>query len=341
MVSKEENDSIWLFDVLDIIGANDEFRMSCQRANIIHEILMTFQNPTSMYLFGSGCEGSFTPGHEQDADFIECDERFPVIEDISRASNQYKTSLLVLSEIDTPVGYVKLQLVIKGTRQTVIHWPYLQQIENDRNVWEKQHLFHCVKLCIKKMLNWVKGGFCPNYFIPGDNLFDGKLNDNRRLKAEYELENILNMGFSCFLHVKSNDICNYVESRKSLERSKRLRSHNQMNEEYIKIIPSLCFCKFKDDGIARTVENMLNTSISDVVMCICFLPSELAITPHAMKFEMFRYFGINLQENEKANMLNRWHYRVVCDCNTFFVFLKHLIKLKLGKVTEACDALKI
>lgn len=67
-------------------------------------------------------------GHEQDVDFIECDERFPVIEDISRASNQYKTSLLVLSEIDTPVGYVKLQLVIKGTRQTVIHWPYLQQI---------------------------------------------------------------------------------------------------------------------------------------------------------------------------------------------------------------------
>ncbi|XP_052083852.1 uncharacterized protein LOC127721209 [Mytilus californianus] len=631
MVSKEENDSRWLFDVLDIIGANDEFRKSCQRAHIMQEIFMTFQNQNSMYLFGSACEGSITPGHEQDADYIECDEKFPVIEDISKDSSQYQASLLVITEEDTPVGYVKLQLVIEGTRQTVMNWPYLQQFvrkdivildkngrillfdlptqyrdgifsrrknkpaltienmkmdlvrsyrctawptiatewltrrrcygwptedtiqemksfgffvikkghpcspekdlewrisfslqerklmfsltdvqykcyivlkminrdviklneftsyhwktclfyameQNDRNVWEKRNLFYCVKLCLKQMLKWLKCGNCPNYFIPGDNLFDGKLNNNRRLKAANEIEHVLNMGFNCFLRVKSNDICNYLQSRESLERSKRLQSHSkdvyektlkqnylssfaslfkvfnhnilqhyyyqsngntdifikylwdtlehikevrtvtehteeetrsvltlmiphiltclasnisamaiqhpnpqvrdfllfgsftffmqagllgrlkfisvlyaiqlykdcewcldQLDEEHIKIIPSLCFCRFTIKDIAMTVENMLNTSISDVVTCICFLPSELKITPHALKYEMFRYFGISLKGNERANIFNRWHYRAVCDCNTFFFFLKYLIKMKLGKVTEAYD----
>ena len=31
------------------------------------------------------------------------------------------------------------------------------------------------------MLKWIKCGFCPNYFIPTENLFDGKLNDSVRL----------------------------------------------------------------------------------------------------------------------------------------------------------------
>ncbi|CAC5364796.1 unnamed protein product [Mytilus coruscus] len=470
MVSKEENDSRWLFDVLDIIGANDEFRKSCQQAHIMQEIFMTFQNQTSMYSFGSACEGSITPGHEQDADYIECDEKFPVIEDISKASSQYQASLLVITEEDTPVGYVKLQLVIKGTRQTVMNWLYLQQfIRKDIFILDKNgrillfdlpteyragifsrrknkpaltfenmkmdlvRSYRCTTwptiatewLTRRRYYGWptedtIQEMKSFGFFVikKGDNLFDGKLNNTRRLKAANELENVLNMGFNCFLRVKSNDICNYMQSRESLERSKRLQSHSkdvykktlkqndlsifaslfkvfnhnilqhyyyqsngntdifikflwdtldnikevrtvtehteeetrsaltlmiphiftclasnisamaiqhpnpqvrdfllfgsftffmqagllgrlklisvlyavqlykdcewcldQLDEEYIKIIPSLCFCRFTIKDIAMTVENMLNTSISDVVTCICFLPSELKITP--------------------------------------------------------------
>lgn len=67
--------------------------------------------------------------------------------------------------------------------------------ENDKSAWKKSLLCHSVKLCITKMLKWVNGGFCPNYFIPSDNLFDGKINDRRRLFLVIILKRLLDVGF--------------------------------------------------------------------------------------------------------------------------------------------------
>lgn len=89
--------------------------------------------------------------------------------------------------------------------------------ENDKLVWKKELLLHCVQLCIKQMLKWVKSGICHNYFIPAENLFDGRLSDSLRLIAEQILETILDIGFECLLYVKSANICNYVRSRRSSE----------------------------------------------------------------------------------------------------------------------------
>lgn len=91
-----------------------------------------------------------------------------------------------------------------------------------------------------------------------------------------------------------------------------------------------------------TIQNVLNNSNEDVhvVTCIYFLPSELKITPHGMKYEMFRHFGTRVDDTTRSMLPNRWHYRAVVDCNTFFVYLKYLIKTDLNKVTEACKAFK-
>lgn len=62
MFTNEENDSIWLYDVLDNIGANEEFRKTCRCTHISAEIMATFVNDNSFYCFGSSCEGAFTPG---------------------------------------------------------------------------------------------------------------------------------------------------------------------------------------------------------------------------------------------------------------------------------------
>lgn len=52
-----------------------------------------------------------------DIDVMKCDERFPVIEDISKTERNW-FSLLIVRESDTPDGYVKLQLVL-GTQPCV------------------------------------------------------------------------------------------------------------------------------------------------------------------------------------------------------------------------------
>lgn len=65
MTSVDENDSIWLFEILDSIGVSDKHRKACQRESITFEIIQTFNNsePISIYNFGSWSEGTVTPGN--------------------------------------------------------------------------------------------------------------------------------------------------------------------------------------------------------------------------------------------------------------------------------------
>ncbi|CAG2212063.1 unnamed protein product [Mytilus edulis] len=100
--------------------------------------------------------------------------------------------------------------------------------ENDSNVWKQKLLFNCIQMCIRQMLKWVKCGFCPNYFIPGENLFDGKLTASLRLIVENLLEQILDVGFECFLYVKSNNLCDFARSRESVKLTDQLQVNSQI-----------------------------------------------------------------------------------------------------------------
>ncbi|XP_052070872.1 uncharacterized protein LOC127709398 isoform X2 [Mytilus californianus] len=95
--------------------------------------------------------------------------------------------------------------------------------ENNLDVWRKANLFQCVKLCITRMLDWVRQGFCPNYFILSENMFDGRLPHDLRTVSENKLVKLLGDGFSFLKHVKSDNIRDYFESRRSPELSQNLR----------------------------------------------------------------------------------------------------------------------
>ncbi|XP_052083845.1 uncharacterized protein LOC127721202 [Mytilus californianus] len=637
LYSNEEDDSVWLFDTLHIIGANDDYRKSIQRESIKQEILSTFGNPLTCYNMGSTFEGAVTPDEPNDIDRMRCDEMFPVVEHTASAKHNLY-SLLIVRELFTPAGYVKLQLVMGNKPCTSTDWPllcvdgktnnlkidrfgrivlydflmnpYTHQlfsrpknkpaikfekyydlnvdtvisyrcktwptmadewlsrqrchgwptkytiqelkslgffvvrkghpfsseldlewrvsfslqerklmfnltdvqhkcyivlkmlnrdvinldcittyhwktclfyvIENSKsNVWEKKNLFHCITLCIKQMLKWVKYGVCPNYFIPRENLFDGRLNGSLRLTSENILEELLNVGFECLLLVKRNNICDYVRSRGSSEwyewlqaNSKKLYNeaiyivhtrtivstlsafnhdilehfyyqanedvhvfvdclwfmldriqyactgtfteHTQqetnnslsllkpyiftclasnvsamairhpnpqvrdflllgsclffmkgdlpgrlklisvlyaarlyadcewwldkLNEECKQDNPSICNCRYIKSDSSMAQENIINTSSLRVLTCVSFLPTELSIAPDALTYEIFRYFGISLNEKERAYKRCLWHYRAVVDCNIYFFLLKYVIKKKLGRFKESEDA---
>lgn len=369
--------------------------------------------------------------------------------------------------------------IIKLDCITSYHWKtclfYVME-ENNHNVWEKRCLCHSVKLCIKQMLKWVKHGFCPNYFIPMDNLFDGKLNESLRLISELKIQELLEVGFDCLRFVTSDNICDYVKSRKAeelpnwlttqskkvykesvtkidmflidssndlfnrrileyyycqanenmavfieflwstLDRIKQIgtitehteeetnsslalltpyiyaclasnisamaiRHHNlpvryfllfgsfiyfvkgdvpgrlklisvlyalglytdcewfidQEDEQYMKYNPSVCTCRYTKIDDSTEVQSFV-PSKSKVCTCISFLPSELPIMPDAMKYEMFRYVGVCLQEIERPNISCRWLYTAVVDYNVYFFLLKYLTKRNLRKTTESEEA---
>lgn len=314
------------------------------------------------------------------------------------------------------------------------------------------------------MLKWVKCGFCPNYFIPKENLFDGRLNSSWRLISERYLEEILNVGFNSLLLVRKNNVCDYVRSRGSLVCFQRLQANstkvflqalcvtrisiihdaikifnfeilennswraknntsifinyiwlalnniqhtcasisaehterektkslslllpniytclagniastaiqnpnpkirdflllgsfeyfmkgglpgylkfvsvlyaaelyngcewyiNCHDEEYINYNPSVCMCRCVKLDQKLTAMNTLYTSPVEFSTCVSFLPTELIITPDAMKYEMFRYVGIPLDGNERIHVYSRWNDRAVVDSNVYYFLLKY------------------
>lgn len=129
--------------------------------------------------------------------------------------------------------YVVLKIINRDILQlpciTTYHWKtclFYMIEDNESTVWEHKLLFYCVKLCIKQMLEWVKRGFCPNYFIPGENLFEGRMDDSLKKDSENMLEKILITGFDVFLSVQLEKICDYIKSRNELKQYQKLQEQS-------------------------------------------------------------------------------------------------------------------
>ena len=62
----------------------------------------------------------------------------------------------------------------------------LYMIENTpAEFWTEENLLVCVHHCLRQMLLWVETGVCPNYFIPEENMFDGRIFGQVRCRLEY------------------------------------------------------------------------------------------------------------------------------------------------------------
>ncbi|XP_071126730.1 uncharacterized protein [Mytilus edulis] len=62
--------------------------------------------------------------------------------------------------------------------------------EEDIDTFQLSKLFHCFALCLDKLIAWVNICFCPNYFIPEQNMFLGKINQNNNTILLSVLESI-------------------------------------------------------------------------------------------------------------------------------------------------------
>ncbi|XP_052083849.1 uncharacterized protein LOC127721205 [Mytilus californianus] len=322
---------------------------------------------------------------------------------------------------------------------TSYHWKtcLFYVIEKNKwDVWKKNLLLHCVKLCIKQMLVWVKDCFCPNYFVAGENIFDGRLSESVRIKSEQQLVKLLNDGFHCLRYVKSNHICEFVEVRESftlfqLLQEYSIKSYREMLYEMNTEPATYALSSFSAyistndstnliDFLWRLLENIQTTgtmfayttedtrrslsllasvvytylashisamsirqpnlqvrnflllgsltyfrkgdltgylkfiSVLYTVGCykdcewhlnrykeknpsffetpkmfdsksFLFLITELQIIPDAMKYELFKYFGISLNSSEKHSIIKDGAY---VDSNTYYFLLRFLIKRK-------------
>lgn len=71
-------------------------------------------------------------------------------------------------------------------------------IENtSQMLWQDKNLFYCFWFCINILIAWVRAGFCPNYFIPANNLFKRKVHGQHQQILLDLLENYGKMKWLC------------------------------------------------------------------------------------------------------------------------------------------------
>ena len=83
----------------------------------------------------------------------------------------------------------------------------LYMIENTpAGFWRADNLLTCLCSCLKLILSWSETGVCPNYFIPAENIFDGRLNAQLRVRLCHVLQMILSSDFKFLLQLRSDNL---------------------------------------------------------------------------------------------------------------------------------------
>ena len=78
--------------------------------------------------------------------------------------------------------------------------------------WRKDNLLTCLMSCLEQIADWVKGGVCPNYFIPEENMFDGRLNCQTRTKLAHALSLLIQSNCKFLITIKIDDIGKQINS---------------------------------------------------------------------------------------------------------------------------------
>ena len=71
------------------------------------------------------------------------------------------------------------------------------------NQWAPSSLLSCFWKCYCRLLQWVRCSYCPNFFIPQNNMFEGKIDGKNQIKLLRHLRTLYCEGYMCLLRCVS------------------------------------------------------------------------------------------------------------------------------------------
>ena len=90
--------------------------------------------------------------------------------------------------------------------KTALFW----EITASPHHWNPPSLLSCFWKCLCRLLQWVSNSYCPNYFIPENNMFQGKIEGENRDKLLQHLNTLYCEGYMCLLRCPSLNIMTQV-----------------------------------------------------------------------------------------------------------------------------------
>eukprot|EP00105_Crassostrea_gigas_P025424 XP_011446007.1 PREDICTED: uncharacterized protein LOC105341275 [Crassostrea gigas] len=112
---------------------------------------------------------------------------------------------LFLKEVMNQQSEDTNKLLCSYHMKTTVFWAIQQ---NTLPHWCPQNLLAGFWVCFKLLLKWVYEGFCPNFFIPQNNLFLTKIHGPAQNRLFLQLHELYKKGLSCLLH--SSTIRSYI-----------------------------------------------------------------------------------------------------------------------------------
>ena len=86
--------------------------------------------------------------------------------------------------------------------KTCLFW-LIDETNNDKQVWNVENVLGCYDLCLERMILWVTNCNCPNYFIPENNMFRGRICEDNNNVLLSLLKKYKSEGYLALLHCDS------------------------------------------------------------------------------------------------------------------------------------------
>ena len=83
--------------------------------------------------------------------------------------------------------------------KTALFWEISENCIN----WNSSNFLSCFWICFKRLLHWINNQYCPNFFIPENNMFAGKIHGEARTHLLSHLVSLYEEGYHCLIRCPS------------------------------------------------------------------------------------------------------------------------------------------
>ena len=114
---------------------------------------------------------------------------------------------------------IDINLEVKGLLcsyfvKTALLW----EITATSNQWNPSTLLSCFWKCFQRLLCWISCSYCPNFFVPHNNMFEGKIKGTNRYKLLEYLRTLYCEGYICLLRCESLSLqMSFIAHRHDIE----------------------------------------------------------------------------------------------------------------------------
>ena len=178
-------------------------------------------------------------------------------------------------------------------------------------LWKPENLLSCISLCLRKLLEWVQAGYCPNYFIPEENMFDRRVHNIVRKRLRQVLQRLVSADCKFLYSIQCDGLgkkFKYNALTQCVTTGDVDDSNYISTVAKLRVLRDVCFSTYRYGilQITQIYKNSIESSLKKTLQSISALLNTPTITRHTLeetqqaKSFMLPYLELTLMSNRVA-----------------------------------------